>query len=63
MVICSCNVLTEENVISYIESVEHKPTVKNVLTALDCGEVCGTCAATVKNIINDYYGEKDVGRE
>ena len=59
MIICSCNILTEENIKNCLQDKQNRPSVGTILKELDCGDVCGTCATTVKKIIDEHYEVKD----
>lgn len=55
MIICSCNVLTDTQIIDYLKGRETKPSVGTVLKDLDCGPVCGTCANNIIELVREHY--------
>jgi bacterioferritin-associated ferredoxin len=52
MIICSCNVITDQDVRSVIDS-ESPPRTAEVYTCLGCSARCGRCARTIKRIMAD----------
>jgi bacterioferritin-associated ferredoxin len=60
MIICSCNVLTDERVKEYLKSRETKPSVGTILKDLDCGPVCGTCSNNIIALVREHYGNVEI---
>jgi bacterioferritin-associated ferredoxin len=52
MIVCSCNVLTDQQVRHAIATASHNrpPTVSEVYAGLRCRARCGGCAATIRNL-------------
>jgi len=52
MIVCSCNVLSEEDVRSAVATgTPHNPSA--VYGCLGCSAQCGRCARTIKRIIKE----------
>ena len=51
MIVCSCNVLSDQDVRGVVESHEALPTAAQVYEGLACRPQCGTCAHTIRTII------------
>ena len=57
MIVCSCNVLSDHDVRSAVESAEDLPrNAKQIYGCLGCGAECGRCARTIKTIIEEALG-------
>jgi bacterioferritin-associated ferredoxin len=57
MIVCSCNVLSDHDVRSAVESAQDFPrNAKQIYGCLGCGAECGRCARTIKTIIEDALG-------
>jgi bacterioferritin-associated ferredoxin len=57
MIVCSCNVLSDHDVRSVVESAEDLPRkAKQIYDCLGCSAECGRCARTIKTIIDDALG-------
>jgi bacterioferritin-associated ferredoxin len=57
MIVCSCNVLSDDDVRSVVSSAEQLPrNAKQVYGCLGCSAECGRCARTIKSIIDDALG-------
>jgi bacterioferritin-associated ferredoxin len=57
MIVCSCNVLSDRDVRSAVESSQHLPrNAKQIYGCLGCSAECGRCARTIKTIIDDALG-------
>jgi bacterioferritin-associated ferredoxin len=51
MIVCSCNVLSDNQIISAVASGQRRPpTVSQIYACLGCRARCGGCAATIKKI-------------
>jgi bacterioferritin-associated ferredoxin len=54
MIVCSCNVLSDRDVRSAVESALNLPrSAKQIYGCLGCSAECGRCARTIKTIIDD----------
>jgi bacterioferritin-associated ferredoxin len=59
MIVCSCNVLSDQDVRSVVESSQHLPrNAKQIYGCLGCSAECGRCARTIKTIIDEALGAK-----
>jgi len=57
MIVCSCNVLSDHDVRSAVESAQDLPrNAKQIYDCLGCGAECGRCARTIKTIIDEALG-------
>jgi bacterioferritin-associated ferredoxin len=57
MIVCSCNVLSDHDVRSAVESAEDLPrSAKQIYGCLGCSAECGRCARTIKTIIDEALG-------
>ncbi|MGA2057647.1 MAG: (2Fe-2S)-binding protein [Bradyrhizobium sp.] len=57
MIVCSCNVLSDHDVRSAVESSQHLPrNAKQIYGCLGCSAECGRCARTIKTIIDEALG-------
>jgi bacterioferritin-associated ferredoxin len=57
MIVCSCNVLSDQDVRSAVESSQNLPrNAKQIYGCLGCSAECGRCARTIKTIIDDALG-------
>lgn len=57
MIVCSCNVLSDHDVRSAVESALDLPrNAKQVYGCLGCSAECGRCARTIKTIIDEALG-------
>ena len=52
MIICSCNVITDQEVRSVID-LESPLRTAEVYLCLGCSRQCGCCARTIKRIMDD----------
>ena len=53
MIVCSCNVLSENQIRSAIASAVPGPRMSSVYASLGCAAKCGRCAHTVKIILQE----------
>ena len=53
MIVCSCNVLTDQDVRTALTSAETPRTPGEVYGCLGCGPQCGRCARTIRRIMNE----------
>ena len=57
MIVCSCNVLSDHDVRSAVESAQDLPrSAKQIYGCLGCSAECGRCARTIKTIIEEALG-------
>jgi bacterioferritin-associated ferredoxin len=57
MIVCSCNVLSDRDVRSAVESAQDLPrNAKQLYGCLGCSAECGRCARTIKTIIDEALG-------
>jgi bacterioferritin-associated ferredoxin len=57
MIVCSCNVLTDDDVRAAVNAAGDLPrTARQVYGCLGCSAECGRCARTIKTIINEALG-------
>jgi bacterioferritin-associated ferredoxin len=57
MIVCSCNVLSDEDVRNAVNASEDLPrNAKQIYGCLGCSAECGRCARTIKIIIDDALG-------
>jgi bacterioferritin-associated ferredoxin len=54
MIVCSCNVLSDEDVRSTLVAAERTPrTTCQVYHCLGCSAQCGRCARTIRRIMDE----------
>lgn len=54
MIVCSCNVLSDQDVRSAVVSADNAPVnAKQVYHCLGCSAECGRCARTIKSILDE----------
>jgi bacterioferritin-associated ferredoxin len=53
MIVCSCNVFTDEDVRSTLTAAETPRTTGQVYGCLGCSAQCGRCARTIKRIMSE----------
>jgi bacterioferritin-associated ferredoxin len=54
MIVCSCNVLTDREIRSVIDSAPARPATANqVYGCLGCSPQCGRCARTIRKIMDE----------
>ena len=57
MIVCSCNVLSDDDVRDAVNASEGLPrNAKQVYGCLGCSAECGRCARTIKTIIDEALG-------
>jgi bacterioferritin-associated ferredoxin len=53
MIVCSCNVLSEDDVRYAVNTADDAPrNAKQIYDCLGCSAECGRCARTIKTIID-----------
>lgn len=55
MIVCSCNVLSDQDVRSAIEA-ERTCSTSRVYGCLGCSALCGRCARTIRRIMDEALG-------
>lgn len=60
MIICSCNVITDDNIKECLKNRNSKPSVGTVLKELGYSPVCGTCSNNIIAIVREHYGSIDI---
>ena len=57
MIVCSCNVLSDQDVRGAVSSAQDLPrNARQVYGCLGCSVECGRCASTVKTIVEEALG-------
>jgi bacterioferritin-associated ferredoxin len=58
MIVCSCNVLTDDDVRSAVHSAasDLPRRARDVYGCLGCSAQCGRCARTIRKIMDDALG-------
>jgi bacterioferritin-associated ferredoxin len=57
MIVCSCNVLTDQDVRSMLSGANAVRTVGEIYGCLGCSVLCGRCAPTIRRILNERLSE------
>ena len=57
MIICSCNVVSEQQVRSKLADATQRMRISQIYDCLGCSAECGRCARTIKTIIDDALGD------
>jgi bacterioferritin-associated ferredoxin len=53
MIVCSCNVLSDQDVRAALDGGEAPRTTGQVYGCLGCSAQCGRCARTIRRIIDE----------
>jgi bacterioferritin-associated ferredoxin len=57
MIVCSCNVLSDDDIRNAVNASEDLPrNPKQIYGCLGCSAECGRCARTIKTIIHEALG-------
>jgi bacterioferritin-associated ferredoxin len=57
MIVCSCNVITDQDIRSAVSAADDLPrNAKQIYGCLGCSAECGRCARTIKTIIDEALG-------
>jgi bacterioferritin-associated ferredoxin len=57
MIVCSCNILSDDDVRNAVSTAEQLPrNAKQIYGCLGCSAECGRCARTIKTIIDEALG-------
>ena len=59
MIVCSCNVLTDQDVRSTLSGEEAARTTGEVYGCLGCSAQCGRCARTIRRIMDEALATAD----
>jgi len=55
MIVCSCNVLSDQDVRSAVEA-ERRRSTSRVYGCLGCSALCGRCAGTIRRLMDETLG-------
>lgn len=55
MIVCSCNVFTDQDVRSALDA-ERTRSIRQVYAGLGCSAQCGRCARTIRRIMDQALG-------
>jgi bacterioferritin-associated ferredoxin len=61
MIVCSCNVLSDQDVRSALSGDAAARTCGEVYGCLGCSAQCGRCARTIRRIMNEALAAADSG--
>ena len=61
MIICSCNVLSDQAVRTAVAGAAAPRTTGQVYGCLGCSPQCGRCAATIRRIMDEALGACTAG--
>jgi bacterioferritin-associated ferredoxin len=53
MIVCSCNVLTDQDVRTALSAAQTPRTTGQVYDCLGCSAQCGRCARTIRRIMDE----------
>lgn len=53
MIVCSCNVLSDQDVRSAVKATDKVRTAGQVYGCLGCSPQCGRCATTIRRIMDE----------
>ena len=56
MIVCSCNVLTDQDVRSACQAEARPRSTGQVYGCLGCSAQCGRCARTIRKIMDEALG-------
>lgn len=57
MIVCSCNVISDQDIRSAVAAAASLPrNAKQIYGCLGCSAECGRCARTIKTIIDEALG-------
>ena len=63
MIVCSCNVLTDDDIRASIATLNGLRRVCDVYASLGCAAECGGCAGTISALITEAEGRDFGARE
>jgi bacterioferritin-associated ferredoxin len=56
MIICSCNVISDQQVFSVIAAAQHRPpAISQVYAGLGCRARCGRCVPAIKKLRDEAF--------
>jgi bacterioferritin-associated ferredoxin len=55
MIVCSCNVLSDQDVRSVVQA-ERTRSTSQIYRCLGCSAQCGRCARTIRSIMDEALG-------
>jgi len=55
MIICSCNILSEDKIKECLMNKERQPSVGSIFKELGCPPVCGSCANNIVKLVREHY--------
>jgi bacterioferritin-associated ferredoxin len=62
MIVCSCNVFSDRDVRTALETAPARPATANqVYGCLGCSPQCGRCARTIRRIMDEALAASDTG--
>jgi bacterioferritin-associated ferredoxin len=53
MIVCSCNVLSDQDVRTAVKTTDNVRTAGQVYGCLGCSAQCGRCATTIRRIMDE----------
>jgi bacterioferritin-associated ferredoxin len=56
MIVCSCNVLSDHDIRSGLESAAERPSPGAVFRRLGCEAKCGRCARNIASLVERHAG-------
>jgi bacterioferritin-associated ferredoxin len=57
MIVCSCNVISDQDIRHAVSTADELPrNAKEVYGCLGCSAACGRCARTIKTIVDEALG-------
>jgi bacterioferritin-associated ferredoxin len=56
MIVCSCNVLSDQDVRAALDTEQTPRTTGQVYGCLGCSPQCGRCARTIRRIMDEAIG-------
>ena len=63
MIVCSCNVLSDREIRSVIDTAPARPATANqVYGCLGCSPQCGRCARTIRKIMDEALSSASCGQ-
>ena len=64
MIVCSCNVFSDRDVRSALDSATARPATANqVYGCLGCSPQCGRCARTIRRIMDEAVSSAAAGTQ
>jgi bacterioferritin-associated ferredoxin len=56
MIVCSCNALSDRDILALLARAEPRPTVSQIYAGLGCRARCGRCTPTIKELREEASG-------